>query len=109
MSVRLPTSVAFDCDMTLIECGNYDTEHTVRHEVVNMFKAFQMLGCDMYIWSAGGVEWAEKVRKMCGLTAKVIEKPSNRELFQLHKSDWKFCPDIAVDDCEDVGKVTIFV
>lgn len=106
---KKPVTVAFDCDNTLVKLDNYGEIAHERYDVVRLFKSLSGLGCTMYIWSAGGTEWAKKVRDYCKLEAEVIEKPTNDELYRLPKEQWVFCPDIAVDDFEDCGKITIFV
>lgn len=76
--------IAFDVDGTLIHQGG-DKIDTPRYEIVNLFLAFKALGYEMYIWSGGGIDYAERWRDKLGLDAKVVEKGS-------------FKPDIAVDD-----------
>lgn len=85
--------VAFDVDGTLIDHRDY-----VRPEIVDLYKALQKLGCEMYIWSHGGVDYAEIWRSRLHLLGKVVEKGS-------------FKPDIAVDDqkCAFLGKVDLHV
>lgn len=49
--------------------------------------AGRALGCDMYIWSGGGIDYAENWARKLGLEAKIVEKGS-------------FKPDLAFDDME---------
>ena len=65
--------------------------------MLELFRAFQKLGNQMYIWSGCGIDYAENWRTKLGLTAVVVEKGN-------------FVPDIAVDDQEvTLGKVNIKV
>ena len=82
MSVR----VAFDVDGTLIhqEGELYDTP---RYDVIQLFKLLEGFGCEMYIWSGGGIDHATRWRDKLGLKAEVVRKGA-------------FQPDIAIDDMD---------
>ena len=85
--------IAFDVDGTLIDLQ----QDTPRYEIIQMFLAFYRLGHAMYIWSGGGVDYAEHWRDKLGLVALVAPKGS-------------FKPDIAFDDEHvTLGKVNIKV
>lgn len=96
--------IAFDVDGTLIYDGNPKFKvngdpmcDTPRYDVIDLFFMFENLGCELFIWSGGGVEYAERWRNKLGLSAQVVEKGS-------------FLPDIAVDDMDvTLGKVNIKV
>ena len=90
--------IAFDVDGTLIYDGNplYKFVNpetgmeeplcdTPRYDVIALFKAFQGLGYETYIWSGGGIDYAKRWAAKLGLSATIVEKGS-------------FRPDIAVDD-----------
>jgi hypothetical protein len=47
------TVVAFDVDMTLIT-----EDRKPIYENIQLFQAFKRLGCDMVIWSGGGIDYA---------------------------------------------------
>ncbi len=83
-------TVAFDTDCTLkteIDTPNY--------AVINLFKSLQGFGCEMYIWSGSGVDYAARWAEKFGLTATVVGKGS-------------FVPDITVDDqAVTLGRVNI--
>lgn len=88
--------VAFDCDETL---WNNGTQKPIM-EVVLLYRALKNLGCYMIVWSAGGQLWAEEVSRLCGLRPDEIrEKPpiGSKEV------------DLAIDDAEDLGTITLFV
>jgi hypothetical protein len=96
--------VAFDVDGTLIHDGNpafmgknmSPLVDTPRYSIIALFKAFEILGAEMYVWSGGGVDYAERWVEKLGLTAHVVAKNS-------------FKPDIAVDDMfsADLGTINI--
>lgn len=74
--------VAFDCDGTLI-----DLQGNPRHEVIDLFRTLKALGCEMFIWSGGGVDYAGSIARRLGLNAIISRKGS-------------FKPDLAVDDMD---------
>jgi hydroxymethylpyrimidine pyrophosphatase-like HAD family hydrolase len=86
--------VAFDIDDTLIKQD--DQGRTIpNHKVIDLFRGFQDIGCDMIIWSGGGQDYAEQWRDKLGLQATVLRKGSIQV-------------DIAVDDQPAaLGLVTI--
>lgn len=75
--------IAFDVDGTLID-GSGDP----RHEVIDLFRAFQALGHDMVIWSGGGTDYAKLCARRLGLRCIVQPK-------------FVTAVDIAVDDMAD--------
>ncbi len=77
-------TIAFDVDGTLIHQAG-ELENTPRYNIVQLFKLFESLGFEMYVWSGGGVDYAEHWARKLGLKAKIVAKGS-------------FVPDIAVDD-----------
>lgn len=95
--------VAFDVDGTLIHQEG-PLSDTPRYDVVSLFKLLEQFGCEMYIWSGGGVDYAERWRDKLGLKATVVAKGS-------------FQPDLAVDDMDldfraverSLGKVNLQV
>jgi len=102
--------IAFDVDGTLVHDGNPDFKFlnpetgneeplcdTPRYDVIALFKSFQGLGFEMFIWSGGGVDYAAHWAARLGLSATVVGKGS-------------FRPDIAVDDLDvDLGHTNIRV
>ena len=48
--------IAFDIDGTLI-----DYHGKVRPNVVEMLKLFHALECKVYVWSGGGIKYAEQI------------------------------------------------
>jgi hydroxymethylpyrimidine pyrophosphatase-like HAD family hydrolase len=97
-------TVAFDIDGTLIHQVGVN-EDTPRYDVVQLYKLLEGFGCEMYVWSGGGIDYARRWRDKLGLmSAKVVMKGS-------------FQPDIAIDDMDldfrqvegSLGKVNIQV
>ena len=91
------TKVAFDVDGTLIS----DADDSPRYDVIQLFHLFEKFGCEMYIWSGGGIDYAKRWTEKLGLKAKIVEKFSKT-----------FVPDIIVDDGYEVdpkGAVLITV
>jgi predicted mannosyl-3-phosphoglycerate phosphatase (HAD superfamily) len=87
------TNIAYDIDGTLI---NFD--NTPNYDVIENLLSFQKLGVNVYIWSGGGILYAEHWRDKLGLKAIVIEKTKNEKI------------DIAFDDENvDLAKVNIQV
>jgi phosphoserine phosphatase len=96
----MPT-VAFDVDQTLITCklkveGGIlipEGPDIPRYEVIELFRKFKKFGCQMFVWSGGGVDYAKQWAEKLGLEATAVAKGS-------------FKPDIAVDD-QDVTLGTV--
>jgi len=87
------TTIAFDVDGTLIGLQR----DIPRYKIIQLFLTFESLGYEMYIWSGGGLDYAEHWSEKLGLKAKIVAKGS-------------FIPDIAFDDEEvKLGKVNIKV
>ena len=92
------TTIAFDVDGTLIHQVG-ELEDTPRYDVINLLIWFLHNGNEVFIWSGGGVNYAENWCQKLGLSKEVIviEKGS-------------FVPDIAIDDKEvELGKTNIRV
>lgn len=88
--------VAFDIDGTLMAM-NLKGAWVPRHDIIQLFLAFQAQGCDMVIWSGGGISYAEQIRDRLGLKAEVVAKGA-------------LLPDLAVDDQKvQLGKVNMQV
>ena len=84
--------VTFDVDGTLIYQSG-EKEYLPKQKIIDLFKALEAVGCEMYIWSGHGVDYAKEWSKKLGLQAKVVEKGS-------------FTPDLAIDDLdEDFRKI----
>jgi hydroxymethylpyrimidine pyrophosphatase-like HAD family hydrolase len=59
-------SIAFDCDGTLI-----DYEGKPNYPVINTLLYFHGLGCYIYVWSGGGIDYANHIVDRLGLKDKV--------------------------------------
>lgn len=99
-AVQEVNTAAFDVDGTLIHSDNSAPElyQTPRYEVIQLFKAFEKLGFQMFIWSGGGTDYAARWAQKLGLSATIVVKGS-------------FTPAIAIDDQPDarLGRVNIYV
>lgn len=95
---KLKLTICFDVDGTLIHQSGSLCD-TPRYDIINLFKSFESLGFEMFIWSGGGIDYATHWRDKLGLKATIMAKGS-------------FIPDIAVDDMAhesefNLGKVNI--
>lgn len=93
---RVPLNICFDVDGTLIEQVG-ENEDTPKYDVIALFHFFEKKGNNMFIWSGGGVDYAERWSRKLALKATIVVKGS-------------FKPDIAVDDMNvNLGVVNIRV
>lgn len=91
------STIAFDVDGTLIhQVGG--KEDTPRYDVISLLLFFVGNGHDVFIWSGGGLDYAQRWAEKLGLAEiQVVEKGS-------------FVPDIAFDDeAVTLGKVNVRV
>lgn len=85
-------TVCFDVDGTLITLDNKPN-----YKMIYLFHALQALGCEMYIWSGGGLDYARQISDKLGLYAKIIEKGS-------------MVPQLAIDDQDvQLGKANLCI
>lgn len=75
--------VCFDVDGTLIDYTNQP-----RDLVIHLLRTFKALGCEVYVWSGGGVQYAHGWVNRLGLNDVVDDV--------IMKGSIK--PDLAVDD-----------
>lgn len=88
-------TVAFDVDSTLITQDPTTGRDVPNHKVLDLFRTYSDLGCQMVIWSGSGEDYAEQWRDKLGLQATILRKGS-------------VTVDIAVDDQQVVlGKINI--
>ena len=66
--------IAFDIDGTLIDIVG----DSPRYDIINMLLNFSKstYNTEIYIWSGGGLDYAERWKYKLGLPGKVIEKGS---------------------------------
>ena len=90
-----PLIVAFDVDGTLIDYNNQP-----REDIIALYRAFQALGYEMWVWSGGGETYAESWCRRLGITADRVFAKDN-----------KLKPHLAIDDAKDadLGLVTTLV
>jgi hydroxymethylpyrimidine pyrophosphatase-like HAD family hydrolase len=93
--------IAWDVDGTLIWDGQppyEDHADTPRYSVIRLYLMLESLGCEMYIWSGGGVDYARRWAEKLGLRQAIIVAKGS------------FVPDIAYDDeYVKLGKINIKV
>lgn len=88
--------IAFDIDDTLWKIRIYKTNGTVVGDQVPDFDLIQVLrwfvanGDDVYVWSAGGVPYAQQIVDKLGLSEFVTVVPK--------QEDPRFIPDLTFDD-----------
>lgn len=78
--------ICFDIDGTLI---TEEHDPKPRYDIINLLRWFKNNGHTVFVWSGGGVDYAEMWVRKLGLDVKVL--PKDRRMMKL---------DIAVDDCE---------
>lgn len=84
--------ICYDVDGTLITLDNKP-----RHDVIKTLFMFRELGCKIYVWSGGGIDYATQWVNRLGLPCEVIAKGS-------------ILPSIAFDDqLVGLGEVSIQV
>lgn len=84
-------NIAFDVDGTLIHQVG-ELSDTPRYEIISILNFFVNNGCNVFVWSGGGIDYAERWVSKLGLTNKVIVIEKGRIGLRI---------DIAFDD-EDV-------
>lgn len=69
------TKIAFDIDGTLMVGGTYQTPN---FRVLDVLRWFISNGDQVFVWSGGGVEYAEQIVRKLGLNVSVIRKGSEK-------------------------------
>jgi len=89
--------IAFGIDDTLYKIRLDKRDQIPDYDLIQVLRWFHRNGDDVYVWSAGGIDYAKTFVRKLGLDdlVTVVAKGS-------------FIPDIAFDDCEtDLAKVDI--
>ena len=93
------TTIAFDVDGTRIENGK-DYPDVPRYNVINLLNMYVMLGYQVFVWSGGGIQYAQQWVDRLGLNYNIVGVVAKGS----------FVPDIAVDDEEvNLGKISLKV
>src|SRR3990167_9526059 len=91
--------IAFDIDGTLWKIRPKYKDQVPDYDLINILKWFIKNGDEVFVWSAGGIEYAERIVQKLGINdlVKVVAKQSK----ELDKKN-PLVPDmdIAFDDCE---------
>lgn len=91
--------IAFDVDETLITTSAHG-DTIPNFKVLQILHNLYDLGCDIYVWSGGGIDYAELWARRLGLWGMVSIIPK----------DGNFNMDICFDDMEvNLAKVNIKV
>ncbi len=106
--------VAFDIDDTI---WKVDRKHRIQvpdYDLINVLRWFANNGDEVFVWSAGGIDYAQTIVDKLGLTdlVKVIPKNSGGVVWRGHSSkpEDDVGMDIAFDDCDtNLAKVDIKV
>jgi phosphoserine phosphatase len=87
--------IAFDVDGTLI-----DNQDRPRHDIIDLLRAFQRLGCEVWVWSGGGLDYAQRWVERLGLEPDGV-----------YAKDPRLPVDLAIDDAEgaDLGRMATLV
>ena len=98
--------VAFDIDDTLWKIDVKRKKQVPDYDLIQVLRWFYNNGDDVFVWSAGGVEYAQVIVDSLGLTDMVTAMAKVR----LGDSSNPQSMDIAFDDCETkLAKVDILV
>jgi len=92
-------TVAFDIDDTLWKVRPDQKDQVPDYDLIAVLRWFYQNGDDVFVWSAGGIDYAVTIVKKLGLDEMVTV---------IAKGSMKV--DLAFDDCEtELGKVDIQV
>jgi len=98
-------NIAFDCDDTLWKIDMKRGMQVPDYDLIQVLRWFHQNGDNVYVWSAGGMDYAKDIVRKLGLSDwvhGVIPKPP------LYGNDPKI--DIAFDDSEiTLGKSNVLV
>lgn len=93
------TTIAFDVDNTLIKLNEFN-ENVPNYPVIMMMQFFKNSGCEIYVWSGSGNDWAERW----------VEKLGLKDYVKAVVAKGSFVPDVAIDDQEvKLGTVNLKV
>jgi len=96
-TIKKKLKVCFDIDDTLYKIRLHKRDQVPDYDLIQVLRWFCQNGDEVFVWSAGGIEYANIFVRKLGLDdiVTVVEKGS-------------FKPDIAFDDCETkLGKVDV--
>ncbi len=100
------TKIAFDIDDTLYKIRKEERDQVPDYDLIQVLRWFYNNGDNVYVWSAGGIDYAKTIVKKLGLDrmVTVIPKVALGDDSNPHQID------IAFDDCETkLAKVDIRV
>lgn len=100
--------VAFDIDDTLWKIDRKLKAQVPDYDLIQVLRWFYNNGDEVFVWSAGGLDYAQQIVDKLGLTemVTVIPKISMAKLLEKRYTGM----DIAFDDCEtNLAKVDVQV
>jgi trehalose-6-phosphatase len=102
--------IAFDIDDTLWKIDVKHKRQVPDYDLIQVLRWFVANGDEVFVWSAGGMDYAQTIVDKLGLTDHVTVIQKNGVLMKdLRGPAWKEQPmDIAFDDVE-VGLATVNV
>jgi len=95
-----PLNICWDIDDTIWVCRPEHCDQVPDYDLIQVLRWFYYNGDNVFIWSAGGTQYAEQISKKLGLDgmAKILSKPP------LYGRDPKI--DLTFDDSE-IGLGTV--
>lgn len=94
---KMPLNVAFDIDDTLWKIREDKKGQCPDYDLINVLKWFVNNGDNVYVWSAGGVDYAKQIVWKLGLDHLVTVIPKGK-LNERHPDNPPM--DLSFDDCE---------
>jgi len=106
--------IAFDIDDTIWKVDRKHKRQVPDYDLIQVLRWFANNGDDVFVWSAGGLDYAQTIVDKLGFTdiVKVIPKNSAGQTWNgsSHGPEEDVPMDIAFDDCEtNLAKVDILV
>lgn len=107
--------ISFDVDDTIWKIDRKYKCQVPDYDLIQVLRWFANNGDDVFVWSAGGIDYAQTIVDKLGLTdlVKVISKNSAGQTWNgpsSHGPELDVPMDIAFDDCEtNLAKVDVKV
>lgn len=100
--------IAFDIDDTLWKVRKEKGDQVPDYDLINVLRWFCKNGDEVFVWSAGGEDYAKQIVRKLGLDemVKIVPKVSYAKILEKRN----LAMDIAFDDCEtNLAKVDVKV
>jgi hypothetical protein len=100
-----PINVAFDVDDTIYKVDVKLKRQVPDYDMIAVMRWFYNNGDNIYVWSAGGIDYAKTICEKLGITGIVTDCIAKPELGG-HKREI----DLTFDDCEiGLGRTNVLV